>query len=290
MNDDPRLITAGTRIAAVIGDPVRHSLSPTMHNAAFAHLGLDWVYVAFNVSTGNGARALEAMRVCGWGGASVTMPLKEEMVRACDELTPEAERVGSVNCVVPRSDAGLLGASTDGEGFIRSLREAGHDTAGRSVLILGAGGAARSVIAAMGDLGAIVRVAARKRAAAERAAALAPSGEIVSWDELSVVVPEMQMIVNATSMGMDGEMLLDPAWLQDHHVVIDLVYHPRVTPLLAAAQERGIPTVGGLGMLVHQAALAFELWTGCSAAIEVMRAAALNFSSRMVDTQGAGRH
>lgn len=268
-------ITGSTRVAGVIGDPVRQSLSPVLMNAAFSVLGIDWVYAAFPVRRGGAAAALDAMRTLELAGLSVTMPHKTDAAAACDDLTPDAAALHSVNTVVPLGGGRLLGDSTDGEGFVRSLREAGHDPGGRRVLLLGAGGAARAVALALGREGSAVTVAARRPEAAASAAALAPGGEAIDWASARVHAHGADMVVNATPVGMSDEGLPLPASaLRAGQVVADLVYHPRETPLLRAAVEAGATALDGLGMLVHQAALAVERWTGERAPVGVMRAAA----------------
>jgi len=269
-------VTATTTVAAVIGDPIRHSLSPVLHNAAFRANDLDWVFVAFEVAAGGARDALAAMRALRFGGLSVTMPHKHDAAAACDALTDDAATLASVNCVVPRADGSLLGDSTDGEGFLRSLRDAGHDPAGASVLLLGAGGAARAIAVALGRSGCRVQVAARRSEEAVRTAALVAGAAAVPWEERHDVLASATLVVNATPVGMGGghDSALRPDALGEGHLVADLVYHPIDTPLLRAAREQGCATVDGLGMLVHQAALAFERWTGTSAPVPVMAAAA----------------
>lgn len=268
-------VTASTRVAGVIGDPVRHSLSPVLLNAAFVALGLDWVYVAFEVPEGGTAEALAAMRALDLAGLNVTMPHKTAAAGGCDDLTPDAAALRSVNTVVPLGGGRLLGDSTDGEGFIRSLRDAGHDPGGKRVLLLGAGGAARAVALALGREGSAVTVAARRADAARSAAALAPAGEAIEWDAARLLAPAADLVVNATPVGMAGDgIAIDPSVLHPGQVVADLVYHPLDTALLVAARGAGAAVVDGLGMLVHQAALAMERWTGERAPVGVMRAAA----------------
>jgi shikimate dehydrogenase len=266
-------VTGATRLAAVIGDPIRHSRSPAIHNAAFAEAGLDWVFVAFEVPVGSGRDAVKAVHALGLGGMSVTMPHKQDAAWACDELTPEATALGVVNAVVPTVRGRLLGASTDGEGFLRAVRDEGVDPGGSSALVLGAGGAARAITLALGGAGARVTVAARRMDAAESVAGLTAGAETAL---LSACDPgAFDLVVNATPLGMQGEgPPIDPDRLNPGQFVVDTVYHPMETPFLAAAQARGVRCTNGLGMLVHQAALAFELWTGVDAPLEVMRAAA----------------
>jgi shikimate dehydrogenase len=268
--------SARTRVAAVIGSPIRHSLSPLLHNTAFASLGLDWVYVAFEVAPGRAADALGAMRAFGLGGMSVTMPHKTDAARACDALTPDAAALRSVNCVVPQADGGLLGDSTDGPGFVRSLADAGVDTAGARVLLLGAGGAARAVALALARAGATVGVAARREEAAADVARLHEAISTVEWGSRDAAAARATIVVNATPVGMgdDRGLPLDAAALHHGQVVADLITAPLETPLLRAAGRAGATVVDGLGMLVHQAALAFVQWTGLDAPVAVMAAAA----------------
>jgi shikimate dehydrogenase len=267
-------VTSGeTRLAGVIGTPIRHSLSPAIFNAAFAAAGLDWTYVAFEVAAGDAARALDGMRALGIAGLSVTMPHKEDVAAAVDRLTPEAGALRAVNCVVP-TDEGLLGANTDGAGFLDAVREElDLDVRGRRVVVLGAGGAARAIVLALAGAGAAdVAVVNRTPARAEAAAALAgPAGRVAGVE----AVRDAEVVVNATSIGMgDGACPVDPALLKAGQVVADIVYHPSPTPLVAAATAGGLAAVNGLGMLVHQAAHAFRLWTGLDAPVDAMRSAA----------------
>lgn len=265
--------TGSTRVAGIVGDPIRHSLSPVIHNAAFAARGLDWVYVAFPVPSGRCADALEAMRALGIDGLSVTMPHKGDAAAACDELSAHAARLHSVNTVVRRADGSLFGDSTDGEGFLRSLTDEGVDVAGRRALVIGAGGAARAVALALAGAGAGVTLAGR-REEASRGAAAAAGATPASFARIADVVGQADLVVNATPLGMEGEEApFDTDVLRAEQVVADLVYYPAMTPLLTAAGARGARTIGGLGMLVHQAGLAFTLWTGEEAPLDAMRAA-----------------
>jgi shikimate dehydrogenase len=273
-------ISGATRIAGIIGDPVRHSLSPALHNTAYRILELDWVYAAFEVPAGATGAALDAMRVLGLVGLSVTMPHKAAAAERCDELTADAAALRSVNTVHLDDTRRLVGDSTDGEGFLRSLRDAGHDPAGLPIVVLGGGGAARAVALALGRAGARVTVCARQPAAAGAAAALA-RGDAAPWDARSSAAARSAVVVNATPVGMGAtgagaasELPLPVDALRAGQVCVDLVYHPRETPLLRAAREHGLAVVDGLGMLVHQAALQIEAWTGRSAPIAAMRAAA----------------
>jgi len=261
----------------VIGWPVAHSRSPAIHNAGYAAAGLDWTYVALPVPPDRGADAVRAVATLGLGGLNVTMPHKEDAARACDSLSDDAAVLRSVNTVVPRADGSIHGDSTDGEGFLRSLDDAGLDVAARRVLVLGAGGAARAVVLAAGRRGARVTVVARRTDAAVDAARLAPGATTAALDRLDTLATESDVVVNATPLGMAGESLpFDPGALGAGQWAVDLVYEPVETPFLVAAAARGAATVGGMGMLVHQAALAFEQMTGVGAPLAAMRAAGLN--------------
>jgi shikimate dehydrogenase len=266
------MITGATRLAAVIGSPVRHSLSPVLHNTAFDSAGLDWRMVAFEVAPGDGAAAVAAMRTLGIGGLAVTTPHKADVAAAVDEVDPAAHALRSVNTVVLRDDGSTLGASTDGAGFVDSLRADGVDVERARVVVLGAGGAARSIVDALGRAGAgeIVIVNRNPEHAAE-AAALAPVARVGVPDDIVAA----DVLVNATTVGMGSdESPVDPAHLRPEVTVADIVYHPLETALLRAARAAGARTVDGLGMLVHQAVRQQELWTGVRPDPAVLRAAA----------------
>lgn len=266
-------ITGRTAIAGVIGHPVTHSLSPVIHNAGFASLGVDWVYIALDLAPNRAQDGLGGMRALGIRGLSVTMPHKTDMARLVDDISPEARRLQSVNTLALGADGRITGYSTDGDGLVSSLQTAGITLEGRSVVLLGAGGAARSVIDALIRHGcARIDIINRTYDAARSAGDLAPSQCFaVAADDRDGVVAAMgrgDLIINATSVGM-GQLAddpamspVDPALLTSPHVVVDLVYHPRQTALLRVAAEAGCTTVDGLGMLIHQAALQQRIWTG----------------------------
>jgi shikimate dehydrogenase len=267
-------VDGATRVTGLIGDPVAHSRSPAILNAAYRATGLHWVYVAFPVRAGAGGDAVRAARVLGLVGINVTMPHKADAARACDELTADARALGAVNVVTIADDGRLLGSSTDGEGFLRSVRDEGFDPAGADVLVAGAGGAARAIVLALGGAGARVTVAARRPEAAAAAARLVPGGRGMP---LAGLEPGgFALVVNATPLGMRGEPgPVAAEALNPGQLVVDTVYHPMETPFLTAARSHGIHAVNGIGMLVHQAALAFESWTGTAAPLDAMRGAAL---------------
>lgn len=274
----PASPSARTRVVGVIGDPVGHSLSPLLHNTAFAALGLDWVSVGFPVPAGAAGDAVAGMRALGIAGLSVTMPHKEAVAALVDRRTPVATRLGAVNCVAREGDA-LVGVSTDGAGFLAALRRgASFEPAGRRCVVVGAGGAARAVVLALAEGGADeVVVVNRSAARAARAAALAGDRGRVGRPEDAAGA---DLVVDATPAGMAGSAaeaaspLVDPGVLGPGQVVADLVYHPPATPWLEAAARRGATPVGGLGMLVHQAATQLERWTGMAPPVEAMWRAA----------------
>lgn len=272
-------------MVGVIGWPVSHSRSPAMHNAAFAALGLDWAYVPLPVEPDRVGEALRGLRALGFRGANVTVPHKQAVIPYLDELTAAARAVGAVNTIIVREDGSLLGDTTDGYGFLADLREHNVLIGSRSIVI-GAGGAARSVVFALTEAGSEVAVCARDASKAEelcRAVRAAHPGARVSahpfpnaLPSLTQATPQPELIVNATSLGLhEGDPLpwTEAAVIGPGQVAYDLIYH-RETEWLRLARERGATTINGLGMLVHQGARAFELWTGASAPVDVMRAAA----------------
>jgi shikimate dehydrogenase len=270
--DRPRL-SAATAVVGVIGDPVAHSLSPLLHNTAFAELGLDWVSVGFPVPAGQARPALAGAQALGVRGLSVTMPHKGEVSALVDRSSTLATRLGAVNCVIFGDDGSSSGENTDGPGLVAALRRGDRfDPADQRCLVVGAGGAARAVVAALADAGASeVTVVNRTEDRARDAAELAgPAGRVGSPTDAS----HCQLVVNATPLGMDGatagEWPIDPGLLVAGQVVVDLVYHPAMTPWLAAARQQGAVVSNGLGMLVHQAALQLAAWTEMEPPVDAM--------------------
>lgn len=271
-------ISARTRVAAVIGDPVHHSLSPVLHNAAYQALELDWVYVALPVAAGRFGAAIEAMRTFGLVGLSVTMPHKTAAAAGADALSPTAARLGSVNTLTRHGDR-VHGESTDGPGLIDALRaEHSWHPAGRECAVLGTGGAARAVVLALAEAGAAkVAVLGRRPDAAAQCAALAGTAGLVGT---AADVARAALVVNATPVGMTGvrdavPFELDAGSFGKGQLVVDLVYAPSQTALMGLAAAAGASVGNGLGMLIHQAARQIALWTGLGAPVEVMRTAAL---------------
>jgi shikimate dehydrogenase len=268
-------IDARTRVAGIIGWPVEHSLSPAMHNAAFAALGLNWLYAAFPVDPDRVAEAVHGLAAAGCAGLNVTIPHKQAVIACCSEVSEAVAAIGAANTLVPDGAGGFRADNTDAAGFLRALDEqAPVDLDGRDALVIGAGGAARAVIFGLRSRGARVRVANRTPA---RAAEL---GDPVPFtpQALDIVAGQSALVVNTTSLGLHGDAPppeLPLAGLGRGQVVADIVYRPGGTPWLAAAAQRGARPVDGLGMLLHQGAAAFEQWTGQTAPVEIMRAALL---------------
>ncbi len=265
-------LSAATTVVGVIGDPVAHSLSPLLHNTAFAELGVDWVSVGFPVAAGAAGAALDGARALGIRGLSVTMPHKDDVARRVDRLSALAGRLGAVNCVVDE-DGSWRGENTDGAGFVDALRRRdGFDPRDRSCLVVGAGGAARAVIAALADAGAGVVIVLNR--SSDRARAAAALADAVGRTGQPEEAARCDLVVNATPLGMVGQAgatwPVDPGLLHRGQVVVDLVYHPTLTPWLAAARSRGASVSNGLGMLVHQAGLQVASWTGLDPPVEAM--------------------
>lgn len=279
------MLSGLTSVAGVVGGPrqVARSLSPAIHNAGYRALGLDWVYVGFPVDAPDASSVVGALRGLGHAGVAgfnVTMPHKLAAAEAVDALAGQAATVGAVNTVEVTGHQ-LVGWNTDGEGLASFLvRETDTDLNGCSLVVIGAGGSARSVVSGLVLAGtASVTVLARDP---DRAAALAPiAGEApfgalpLGGSAAAAAVRAADVIVNATPVGQEGEAPLIPVEaIHPGAVVVDLVYHPLETPLVQAASRAGARAYGGLGMLVHQAALAFEIFTGRSAPLEAMWAGA----------------
>lgn len=275
-----------TRVVGVIGWPVRHSLSPPMQNAAIAKLGLNWVYVPFEVSPRALGEAIEGMRALGMVGLNVTVPHKEGVAKLVDELGDTARALGVVNTVC-NNDGVLHGYNTDGEGFLRALGEAGETLQGKRVTLVGAGGAARSVAYAVAQEGVErLTIINRTPARAEEVAGLVREHAAVDVTVLPLdsteaegAVREAEVVIDSTPCGMhphsDEPPVIPGEWLHEGQRVCDLVYTPRETTLLKAARARDARTLDGTGMLVHQGAIALERWTGRPAPVEAMREALL---------------
>lgn len=271
-------IDSHTILYGVFGDPIRHSRSPIMLNRAFQEAGINAVYAAFHVRPDELGDAVRGIRALGYRGINVTIPHKVEVMQYLDEIDEGARIVGAVNTIVNESGK-LIGYNTDGIGYVRSLKEeTGIELKGKSVLLLGAGGAARGVAYALAKEGAgRIYIANRtKERALELADTISSYTEAIGlgMDELGHVVDEVEFVLNTTSAGMHphvDELPLPLELLRSHHLVSDLIYNPRITRFLREAEARGARIHGGLGMFIYQGAFAFEYWTGTPAPVAAMR-------------------
>jgi|YelNatPaOPRAMG01_1025707.scaffolds.fasta_scaffold24012_2 shikimate dehydrogenase len=267
-----RIINATTKVVGVIGYPISHSLSPQMHNAAFAHLGLNYIYVAWEVAPQNLKLAMDGVRGLGIVGVNVTIPHKEKVGEFLDSLSEEAEKVGAVN-TVQNLNGKLIGYNTDVEGFKRAL---GVDVRGKRAVLLGAGGAGKAVAYALVSSGAsciiLNRTEEKAKELAEKYKSLGEiEGKALTPSNLKEAMRGADILINATSLGMKGEEIEGVEEVLGKGIlVMDLVYNPRETPLLKAAREKGAEVVEGWKMLLHQGAFSFEIWTGRKAPLEVM--------------------
>jgi len=264
-------LTGKTRLAGIMGWPVAHSRSPALHNFWIEEHGLDGVYVPLPVRPEQLRQALLALPVLGFRGCNLTIPHKQMALSVVDRVEPLARRIGAMNTVVVAADGSLEGRNTDVYGFCESLREGAPDwrpTHGPAV-VLGAGGAARAVVAALiemgvGELRLVNRTRDRAKRVAEELTGLPGGISILPWEARDAALEDAGLLVNATSLGMTGEpeLSIDLARLPRRAVVTDLVYVPLETALLAAARRRGHCCVDGLGMLLHQGRPGFEAWFG----------------------------
>jgi shikimate dehydrogenase len=266
-----------THAVGVMGWPVSESLSPIIHNTAFIALGLDWVYVPLPVPPDRVPEALAGLSALGFSGANVTMPHKTACAELIAELSEDAERLHAVNTIVV-TEGELSGYNTDSPGFDRFLRrDAGYEPAGREALVYGAGGAARACALALARGGlrrlwVAVREPARADDLVRTLDGIPTQVSLVPFDGAAEL--DVSLVVNATPLGSAGESLPLPR-MHEGVLVVDLLYRPSATPMLLAAKQAGAPAFGGLGLLLNQAALSFELWTGQPPSLSQMSAAAL---------------
>jgi len=289
-------IDGQTRLLGIVGWPIEHTLSPTMHNAAFAALGMNWAYLALPVPPRQLGTALLGMVALGFRGGNVTVPHKQAVMPYLNDITKSAQAIGAVNTIVVDDDGQMVGDNTDWIGFLAALREKSFEPHGRGALVLGAGGAARAVAYALARSGAQVlilnRTLLRAQALVEHLAPSVPANSLssrpLSHDALAEEAARADLLINTTPVGMwpheEASLWPDTAPFPHHLVTCDLIYRPRETKLLRQARQAGAATVEGIGMLVHQGVLAFEMWTGSADGadrtdparpppLEVMRAA-----------------
>ncbi|MCL4207945.1 MAG: shikimate dehydrogenase [Pirellulaceae bacterium] len=276
------VIDAKTRVCALFGHPVGHSLSPAMHNAAFEELGLPFVYVAHDVQPGCVARALDGVRVMGYRGLSVTIPHKVEAMQGVDQVDPTAQGIGCINTVV-NEDGRLIGYNSDGRGALNALRDAGVDPLGKRVLMLGSGGAARAIAVTLAceapperlcilgvQLDELDRLVAD---AQQRGTSVVEGGELTDRS-LGDEIAAADVLLHCSPIGMhphEDASLVEPELFRPGLAVFDAVYNPRRTKLLKDAAAAGCRTIEGIEMFLGQAYVQFELWTGQPAPREVMR-------------------
>jgi shikimate dehydrogenase len=266
-------LTSRFILAGVMGDPVAHSRSPLIHNHWMEEHGLNGRYVLLHVRIDRLEAALRGLPALGFAGCSLTLPHKIKALAFLDHVTPEALAIGAVNCIVVQEDGSLRGLNTDVYGYIANLREQAPDwrQGAAPAVVLGAGGAARAVIAGLlGEGVPKVRLANRTRAAADELAGVFDARvQVVDWSERSEALDGAGLLVNTTSLGMAGKPPLDIALdaLPAGATVSDIVYVPLETPLLAAARQRSLAVSDGLGMLLHQAVPSFAAWTGVTPAV-----------------------
>jgi shikimate dehydrogenase len=261
-------ITARASLAGVIGWPVAHSRSPLLHGTWLELHGIDGAYLPLPIRPEDFAVCVAALARMGFVGANVTIPHKEAAFALCDEVAPSARRAGAVNTLVFR-DGRMIGFNTDGVGFMANLRAHGVDPAAGPALVLGAGGAARAIGAALLDAGVVVHFCNRTEDRAARLAA-AIGGGVIGWEDRAAALGDYALVVNTTSLGMAGHppLTLDLARAPAGLAVADIVYVPLETPLLAAARARELRAVEGLGMLLHQAVPGFAAWFGVTPVVD----------------------
>jgi len=282
-NRDMTALTGKTAVVAIIGYPIRHSLSPTMQNAAFAAASMDYTYVPFEVAPDDLEQAVTGLKVLGVRGFNVTIPHKTTIIPFLDQLHESAEAAGAVNTVL-LSEAGLTGFNTDGDGLVDSLAtDLGFTPGDEQIIVLGAGGAARGAIAALCRSGAKKIVICNRsfenaRTVMIEMAARYPETvmHLISQQQLpATTLGVTSLLLNTTSIGMNGEKFegLNLAWLAEHARVYDMVYSSSGTPLVNEAHKLGLRGANGLGMLVAQGERAFKIWTGQNPPEGVMRKA-----------------
>ena len=274
-------ISGTTKVIAILGDPVEHSRSPAMHNAAFAALGLDYSYVALRVRSADLRRAIAGARALGLAGLNITVPHKERALSWLDFITPKARAIGAVNTVYWDREK-LCGDNTDADGFRRALQGLGFRPRGRRVIVLGAGGSARAVIWSLAQAGVrsflILNRTPRRAMSLRNLLSVRGAPEFVTGPLEAAsdpkLVRQVDLVVNCTSLGLDGRSTppLRIEATSPRCVIYDLVYGPSSTPLVRAARKLGRRAEDGRSLLLHQAGLAFRLWTGRRPPLDVMAA------------------
>jgi len=283
-------ISGKTRVCCVIGDPIEHTLSPVMHNAAFEDLNLDFVYIALRVRREQLRDAIAGLKSLGVHGLNVTMPHKTAVIKHLDEIDSTARSIGAVNTIL-NSEGRLIGYITDGIGAINALKEKGVSLTGKKMLLLGAGGAARAIAFHAAKEVEELRILNRTPQKAKELAEATHknldkkiSGDSLSYELLKTELEDTHILVNATSVGMHPDVdqsLVDPNWLRPGLDVMDIIYSPLETKLAKDAKSMGANVVGGIDMLVYQGAASFEIWTERPAPVKVMKKAVLAQLSKL---------
>ena len=280
------MISGKTKICGLIGDPIEHSMSPAMHNTAFKDRGLDYVYLPFRVAKAQLGEAILGVKALNIRGLNVTIPHKVSVIPLLDELDPLAEKIGAVNTII-NNDGVLKGYNTDAHGFLRALLEQDIEPDGKSIVMLGAGGASRAISFILAERGANLVILNRQleldwavklgnsisRTFGRKVKALE-----LNEQNLTPVLRKANILVNTTSVGMrpnTNDTPIPARLLESDLVVFDIVYNPVKTKLLTEAESAGAKAISGLEMLVRQGALAFEMWTGLTAPLEIMRKATI---------------
>ena len=281
-------ITGHTRLTALLGSPVAHSISPLMHNEAFQLLDLDYTYLCFEVNEETLPAAVDGLKACGIRGFNLTMPNKNKFVELLDELSPAARLIGAVNTVV-NDDGHLTGYNTDGVGYMQAVKDAGYDITGKTITIMGAGGAA-TAICAQAALDGVEKIHIfaretsrfwdRTQKLAENINSTLPCKAVLHENKdtaaLAQAISESALLLNATSVGMapntEGTIIEDTSLYHPDLIVSDVIYNPRETRFLKEAREAGCRTFNGMYMLLYQGAEAFRLWTGKEMPVKEIKA------------------
>ncbi len=272
------------KICGIIGDPIEHTMSPVMHNAAFKNKGVDYVYLPFRVKKEELGKAIGGVRALNIRGLNVTIPHKVAVIQFLDELDPLADKIGAVNTIV-NDDGVLTGYNTDATGFLQALLERGIEPKGKEVVVLGAGGASRAISFILAERGSSLVILNRTwdkaKVCADRISEISQSGARalkLDRENLATALSGADILVNTTSVGMSpntNETPVTSDLLKPGLVVFDIVYNPIKTKLLKEAEEAGAETISGLDMLVWQGALAFEKWTGLKTPVDLMKREAI---------------
>lgn len=276
-------ISGKTRLTGLIGYPVRHSISPNMHNRAFQYLGLDYVYLVFEIKEDNLKDTVMAIKTLDVAGFNVTMPLKQIIMPLLDEISKEAQLIGSVNTVI-NDNGKLIGHNTDGKGYVKSLEDEGITVEGKRFVMAGAGGAARSIAIQLALDGAqeitiFNRTLDKAKEICEIINKNIPNCKVMTTgyeeNQLKQQLKKADVLINCTSLGMapheEKSIITNPELLHTDLIVSDIIYFPAKTKLLQMAEDAGCKVINGVGMIIGQGALAFKIWTGLDMPIDYVK-------------------